>query len=406
MLRKQPAAGGESRLQESFSHLAGLYGWACIDFLCHFTYNTSMRKEWEIIIISFTDAGSRLNAALADSLAEMGTAAGGYAVERFAHCYGLKCLPGDPKSWIGHFWGEKALVFIGASGIAVRYIAPWVEDKFTDSPVVVMDEKAGYVIPLLSGHAGGAVKIAEMIARCTGAVPVFTTATDVQNKFAVDVFAGENRLKIMDRKLAKQISAAVLENKEIGLFSRLPIGNEIAEGLALCDTFGKLHNYCFSIAIVDEREFREIKHREEKHGGGQNILYLLNKRQIAAGIGCRRGTQKKELMEGLSKVLDNCHAYPEQLAAIASIDLKKDEAGILELAREYHVPFRTFPARELEKTGPVSVRSKFVEKTTGVDNVCERAAKAYFPDGEMIQPKVCLKGITVSLVEKKSSLWF
>lgn len=69
----------------------------------------------------------------------------------------------------------------------MRYIAPYVKDKFTDSAVVVMDEKAGYVIPLLSGHLGGAVELSNQLAVWTGAVPVQTTATDVQGKFAVDV---------------------------------------------------------------------------------------------------------------------------------------------------------------------------------------------------------------------------
>lgn len=86
-------------------------------------------------------------------------------------------------------WGKWAFLFIGAAGIAVRYIAPYVKDKFTDSAVVVADEAGQYVIPLLSGHVGGAAELADQIANLLGAVSVHTTATDVRKKFAADVFA-------------------------------------------------------------------------------------------------------------------------------------------------------------------------------------------------------------------------
>lgn len=121
------------------------------------------------------------------------------------------------KSWkeeIGTVWGKEALIFIGASGIAVRAIAPFVKDKFTDSPVVVLDERGTFVIPLLSGHVGGAVELANLLAVHTGGTAVITTATDVQNKFAVDVFAKENGLVLTSREQAKNISVGILEKRK------------------------------------------------------------------------------------------------------------------------------------------------------------------------------------------------
>ena len=92
--------------------------------------------------------------------------------------------------WAGQQFAEKnAIVVIGACGIAVRMIAPFAADKLTDSPVVVADEAGNFVIPLLSGHMGGANGLAEEIAQQIGAIPVFTTATDVNDTFSVDVFA-------------------------------------------------------------------------------------------------------------------------------------------------------------------------------------------------------------------------
>ena len=161
-----------------------------------------MNEEKKIRVISFTKQGSRLNREIGKKLTEIGYRCSCYTVERFADkTEGELCLAPLPEkekrsAWIGQYWGKEAFLFIGASGIAVRLIAPWVKDKFMDSPVLVMDERAEYVIPLLSGHVGGAVEIAREIAGSVGAKPVITTATDVEQVFAVDVFAADNRLRI------------------------------------------------------------------------------------------------------------------------------------------------------------------------------------------------------------------
>ena len=103
--------------------------------------------------------------------------------------------------WAGEqMAAHHALVFVGACGIAVRAIAPWITDKLHDSPVLVMDEQGQYVIPLLSGHVGGANELAVRLAGELGAVPVITTATDLHGSFAVDLFAKRNDLWIHNRE--------------------------------------------------------------------------------------------------------------------------------------------------------------------------------------------------------------
>ena len=109
-------------------------------------------------------------------------------------------------------------MFVGAAGIAVRLIAPWVQDKLKDPAVLVIDEQGRYAIPILSGHVGGCNELAEAAAQILGAEPVITTATDLRQAFAVDVFATENELVISDRELAKQISAAELRGEKNWLF--------------------------------------------------------------------------------------------------------------------------------------------------------------------------------------------
>lgn len=113
-----------------------------------------------------------------------------------------------------------------------------------------------------------------------------------------------------------------------------------------------------------------------------------------------------QLERGLKSVLDRNHIRAEQIESFASIDLKKDEEGLMELAGKYQVPFRTFSVEELRTIGTVSSHSAFVEQTTGVDNVCERSAKYACQEGALIQPKICAEGCTFALVERRKQLSF
>lgn len=347
-------------------------------------------QEKPLVILSFTRKGCSLSKSLGGALSEMGYICENYAPHRFAGEPGIKTLEKDAKGFVGGHWGEYSFLFIGAAGIAVRYIAPWVSDKFHDSAVLSMDEKGEYVIPLLSGHVGGGVELAKRIAVCVGAVPVITTATDIQNKFAVDVFAKENHLHIGSKNLAKEISAAILEGRTVGFYSVLPILGELPEELCLCGNVEELCKLHLGIAV--SQELIERPH-----------ILCLTPQSLAAGIGCKRGTGREVLEERLTKVLESLGASRRQIRAFASIDLKKDEAGIGELAKAYGVPFITYSAEELREVETVSSGSEFVEKITGVDNVCERAARKYFPDGKMVMPKKKLSGVTLAIVKEHAS---
>ena len=118
--------------------------------------------------------------------------------------------------WAKEQFAERnALLFIGACGIAVRAIAPHITDKLHDSPVLVMDEKGEYVIPILSGHMGGANELAVSLAERIGAKPVITTATDIHNRFAIDLFAKKNGLTIVNKDGIAKVSSKVLSGKRI-----------------------------------------------------------------------------------------------------------------------------------------------------------------------------------------------
>lgn len=347
-------------------------------------------------ILSFTRTGTELNKKLYKKLKSDNCAS--YAPERMqSGVEEVYVLPQDIPAWIASLWGKDDFLFIGAAGIAVRMIAASVKDKYTDSAVLVMDERAQYIIPLLSGHMGGAIPLAERIAACIGAVPVITTATDVQQKFAVDVFARDHHLKITDREKAKQISSAVLEGKRVGVYVepgysmlQKAIDEEIEKYAELmrCDAQDELKQYEYSVAIVPSTQ---------AESAGTLVLQIG---KIVAGVGCRKGIDRKILEQGILQTLAQNKLDQAQLEAIVSIDLKAEEQGLGALSEQWNVPFITYSAEQLKSTGAASSSSAFVQQVTGVDNVCERAVKYYLkdhPDGKVIQEKLRLEGMTVSL---------
>lgn len=370
-------------------------------------------KNDRIVIFSFTRTGTELNRLLSEKLKNTGRTCRGYTTKKYAG-EEILSFPGSGKELVGSNWGSAAFLFIGAAGIAVRWIAPWLKDKFTDSPVLVMDEKGQYVIPLLSGHMGGAVSLAEEIAELTGAVPVHTTATDVQKKFAVDVFARENGLLITDRKMAKEIAAAVLEGEKIGIciqYSEYSISGGVPEELILCDTVLETEKYRYRIVIGDipgqpgtcVAEKGSGPHRSEKAAGGTLFLKPQN---VTVGIGCRKGIGAGILEKGLCEILDRNGLEIGQVERLASIDLKKEEQGILDLCKKYQIPFAVYTAEELRSVRKVTSGSEFVEQVTGVDNVCERAALLCCADGELVQGKTVRPSMTAALARRPLRIRF
>lgn len=351
-----------------------------------------MLKKGRITIFSFTRNGTELSRRLYGMLQETTNPdkCSAFAPSKYSGD-GVMPMPENIKEYIGENWGKASYIFVGAAGIAVRCIASSVKDKYTDSPVLVIDEKGQYVIPLLSGHVGGAAVMADEIAKLTGAIPVHTTATDVQGKFAVDVFARNNNLIITDRGMVKKISSAVLEGEKTALYIQDPsweILGEIPDGIIPCASLEEAGQYRYIIAVSEYgSEYKNDR------------ILVLSPRNITAGIGCRKGIEGELLETGLKDILKTNGLCMEQIKTIASIDLKKDEAAIVRLAGKYHIPFITFAAQELAEIQNVSSSSDFVKKVTGVDNVCERAARMCCREGQMIQEKTVRDSMTCALVK-------
>lgn len=270
-----------------------------------------------------------------------------------------------------HFYQDRALVYVGAVGIAVRAIAPYLQSKTTDPAVVVVDECARFVVPLLSGHLGGANALARRIATETGAVPVLTTATDVHGIFAVDEWARCQHCGIFPVSSIRKVSGALLAGKKIRMKSDVPIQGAPPEGIELVQDAP----YDVYVGIVPPPE---------------SVCWVLPK-TVVLGIGCRKGTSAVLL----EKVFGATQLPVQAICGVASIDLKAKEPGLLEFCQIHGWPLNTYRAAELAAVKGDFSASAFVEKTVGVDNVCERAA-VRDSGGTLILRKRAGDGVTMA----------
>ena len=263
------------------------------------------------------------------------------------------------------------LIFVGATGIAVRAIAPYIKDKLSDCPVIVIDDAGTFVIPILSGHAGSANKLAQILAKLIGAIPVITTSTDVNGAFSADVFAVENRLTIHNREGIKKVSAKAIEGKPVTISIKDYPPTEPVD-----------------IILADETD--------------REYSLLIKPKEFVVGIGMRRSTNQKDAEDFILETLSKCGVSTEDVYALATIDLKAEEPAIRAFSSKYRLPVIAFEAAVLGRAAGDFTPSEFVKETVGVDNVCERAAfLAAGPSGKIICKKTKGEGITLAIARRR-----
>lgn len=302
-----------------------------------------------------------------------------------------------------------AIIFVGATGIAVRAIAPFITGKAVDPAVLVIDEAGRYVISLLSGHLGGANALARTAAALIGAEPIITTATDAESAFAVDTFAKENGFLLTDLRKAKEVSAKVLRGEKLCIYSDIPMERLVqrparheaelvpVQDIDRADIVISYRMYILKLASepqhpetrTDAVQIHHMtdrdsepsaassslgisKHTSEK--ASQGIGLRLIAKRVHVGLGARKGVTQAEVAAAVATCLEDAGIDPRAVVDLVSIDLKKQEAGILAYSYESGVPFVTFTAEELRSVEGTFAGSSFVQSVTGVANVCERAA--------------------------------
>ena len=337
----------------------------------------------KIGLICFSDSGAALALRLCKTLEIEKTEV--HSTEKFAVRYGFSAHETVRADMETLFKTYDALIFICAAGIAVREIAPYVLDKTKDPAVLVIDDRGNYVIPLLSGHIGGANALAKRVAALIGATPVITTATDGNGKFSCDAWATEHGCAISSMQLAKEVSAAIL-TRDVPIVSEYPLPEPLPESLFKSET-GDLGVY---IGVKTETPF-------------DKTLRLIPK-IVTLGVGCRKDAPEETISETIKTVLEDNEIDVRAVVRIASIDVKKDEAGLLACAKKLGIPIVFYTAEELNTVPGEFEESAFVKQTVGVGNVCERAAVS--AGGKLLVRKTALNGVTVAVGIKEWSVVF
>lgn len=319
---------------------------------------------------------------------------------------GLSYVEQPLTEWTGEQMKKRrSLLFIGACGIAVRAIAPFLTDKLNDVPVLVMDEQGRFVIPVLAGHVGGANELAVSLAERMGSTPVITTATDLNHCFAVDLFARRNALHIVNKDGIAKVSSRILAGEEVTMAVEEGHLREEEAGIPGEKRLLEEINVPEGIRLVSTESLADVLVAPASYGQGR--LLTLRPKEYVIGIGCKRGKAAEQIDHFVHRVLKESGISMEQVAAFASIDRKKDEEGILWMSSHYGIPFVTYSAEELQQVEGTFHASEFVKSQVGVDNVCERAALRFSgPDGILITGKQAEDGITAAIVKRRWSVSF
>lgn len=335
-------------------------------------------------IISFTEHGRILARKLVRGMGEKGILCEAWLKKKDAVQEDqdeVLVLTGSLTEWTKEQFNKKdVLVYIGAAGIAVRSIAPFIKSKKTDPAVIVVDEQGKHAISLLSGHIGGANAMTLLTAELLGAEPVITTATDLNGKFAVDAFAARRNLYMDSMVCAKEIASELVAGHQTGMRSAFPVFGRVPEELDQTGT----PRTGFSVDIRRSSPFERTLH--------------LVPRVVTLGIGCRKGMAAEQIEALVEETLEQYGIFRESVECIASIELKKEEEGIRRLADSLGVPFQVYTAEELRQVSCEDgfTESDFVRSVTGVGNVCERAALLGAGTDRLLIPKTAREGVTMA----------
>jgi cobalt-precorrin 5A hydrolase / precorrin-3B C17-methyltransferase len=264
---------------------------------------------------------------------------------------------GRPKDALARAWDEcDAVILFLATGAAVRLVAPLLRDKRVDPGVVAVDDAGSFAVALCGGHDGGANDLAGRVAASLGAIPVVTTASDALGVPALDSFGKNLGLRLEDGSDLAAVGAALVSGGRVGLISdrRLPLG-PLPENLVRVDDLEP------PLVFVSDRMVDVPR---------PAVVYRPP--SLVAGVGCSRGASAGEILDLLRASLAKAGLSERSVAAITSIDAKRDETGLLEAAEELGIPVWFHPADSLaavEAPNPSAV----VREAVGTPSVAEAA---------------------------------
>ena len=364
-----------------------------------------------LMIMTFTDKGYELANRICDDYKAGRLMSDAEACE-LAEVSALRVTSGSLHKLTENAWNDGYdLLYISAVGIAVRAIAGLIDSKLNDRAVIVMDEAGRHIIPVLSGHVGGADALAKIIAGYTGGEVIVTSTSDVRNKPAFDEWASANNFAILNKEMIAPLYDKLLSDKTV---------------TALCvDYEGELpFEKCMRLTVKGapcaENVRGELSDRSSESASIVNeavdvIIYggydtdvinvlthkcadktlVMVRRNYTVGLGCKRGKTAPKIQECINDACKNAGLDIRLIGELATIDIKADEEGIKSVCANNRWKLSAYTADKLREVPGDYASSEFVEKTVGVDNVCERAA--VISGGRLIVNKSVYEGVTVAI---------
>ena len=277
---------------------------------------------------------------------------------------------GKPSEALRGAWADcDGIVVFLATGAAVRLAAPLLADKRRDPGIVCVDDAARYAVALAGGHAGGANELAARVGEALGAEPIITTASESLGLPALDSFGEDLGFRVEEGSDLAGVGAVLVSGDTVRLVSerRWPTGPlpdnvvtkvEDATDENACE--GATARIVISDNLVDEP-------------GPGCVVYRPP--SLVVGVGCSRGASKDEILDLVRSTLRASGFSGKSVAALASVDVKADEPGLLQAANSLGVPLRFRSAEELS-TFKVPNPSSVVEGAVGTPSVAEASVLA------------------------------
>jgi precorrin-4 C11-methyltransferase len=251
-----------------------------------------------------------------------------------------------------------------------RLIAPCLVSKESDPGVLAIDEAGQFVIPLLSGHRGGANAFARTVAGCLGATPVVTTASDVLGGLSLDMFEDAFGWTAEPRSLLKSVAMALVNRESVAIVQEIGTRGTWLDEIDLPENVTILAD----AAQIAGRSFAKVIWVTDRILGTDTVPLAFRPKSLVLGVGCERGVSLEAVEQGLEIFLQQ-HGYAHaSIATLASMDVKADEPALLELARRHGWHTCFYAAEELALVAGIVTPSAVVEKCVGTPGVAEPAA--------------------------------
>jgi len=327
-----------------------------------------------VAVYALTRQGADLAGRLTRGLAEAGYAPALYLPRRLADEFGPalqfetlgEALALNFNAFGGH-------LVVAATGLVVRLIAPLLKSKTSDPAVVVLPQDGRFVISLLSGHLGGGNQLALAAARVAEGQAVISTATDLEDRPALEMLARDHGLAVEDYSRLAYFSRSLVEGDRV----------RVSDPLGFLTPH--LEPWPDSFEFSDPSSPRVVV--DYLLAPTHPLDLVLRPRIIFLGLGCHRGVARAELADLIDRQLARHQLAKDAVAALATVETRAEEPAVLSLCRENNWPLITFTLAELGRVSTPNP-SETVNKNIGVNSVCEAAALLAARTDHLVMTKV------------------